>query len=218
MTPFSEIRFETGYIILNTQGGVEYSTDIVEVGSGAESRNQNWQYPKGAWDFGDRKLPDTELDEIVRFFRARKGRTQGFRFKDWGDFKDGGSGVLGLTGVADGTAGPFQMVKNYSSGAETDQRLIRKPVTGTINVFVAGTKLSTSFWSIDYTTGMITFLSGHIPANGQIITWTGEFDVPVRFDADKLSYRFDSTVTSSPGVVVKAYFYIANLPLIEVRA
>lgn len=214
MADFAELRFETGYIIYGTQGGVEFNTEIVEVNSGAETRNSVWNYAKGKWDFGDRKLSDTELTAIITFFRARKGRKQGFRFKDWADYNDGGAGILGLTGLSDGTAGPVQMVKKYVSGADTDYRLIRKPVAGTIKVFKNAVQIAN--WTIDTTTGLIT-LTAPLPAVNDVMTWTGEFDVPVRFDTDSLTHRFDSALIAAPGVVAKPYFYIAPLPLVEVR-
>ena len=214
MSDFAELRFETGYIIYGTQGGVQFNTEIVEVNSGAETRNSIWNYAKSKWDFGDRKLSDTELSAIITFFRARKGRKQGFRFKDWADFKDDGSGILGLTGLSDGTAGPVQMVKKYTSGSETDLRLISKPVAGTVKVFKNA--VQTADWTINTSTGLVTF-TAPLPAVNDVITWTGEFDVPVRFDVDALTHRFESAIISSPGVVSKPYFYISSLPLVEVR-
>jgi len=216
MASFAETRFEAGYIIFGTQGGAQFSTDVVTVGSGFESRNQNWQYGKGKWDFGDRKLPDTELTAIINFFRARKGMAQGFRFKDWGDYKDDGQGTFGTTGLGNSTAGPFQMTKKYVSGADSDLRLIQKPVASTIKVYKNGVLHSTSLWTLNSTTGMITF-SAPYPTGADTISWTGEFDVPVRFNVDDLTYRFDSAATSSPGVVSTAYFYVSALPLVEIR-
>ena len=35
-------------------------------------------------------------------------------------------------------------------------------------------------------TGIVTFLPGHIPAEGAVVTAGFEFDVPVRFDTDRL--------------------------------
>ena len=44
---FNDTRFETGFIIYATDGGVAFSTDIVIVNSGFETRNQVWQYGNG---------------------------------------------------------------------------------------------------------------------------------------------------------------------------
>lgn len=214
MSAFAEVRFEAGYIIYGTEGGAEFNTDIVVYGGGNESRNSNWGYAKGQWNFGDRKMPDSELKAIVNFFRARKGRAQGFRFKDWGDYEDWGAGVLGLTGLGDGATLSFQLVKNYASSSDTDQRLIQKPVAGTVKVYKDAV-LQTSGYTLDTTTGLVLFSVA--PSNGSVLTWTGEFDCPVRFDVDVLKYRFESAVVLTPGTLSTKYFYVSTLPLVEVR-
>lgn len=220
---FSEERLDTGYIIYGTQGGPEFSTDIVELNSGFENRNANWNESKGKWDYGDRKLPDTELRLIIKFFKARKGRANGFRFKDWGDFKvDVTEGILGLSGHGTATA-TYQLYKQYVSGADKDYKKITKPVVGTLKIFKNGVQAPTSGFgavAFDYTTGIVTFSPdsiGNFPQAGDVLTWSGEFDVPVRFDSDQVRYRFDSSITSSPGVVQQAFFFLASLPLVEIR-
>ncbi len=217
MPAFAEVRFETGYIIYGTSGGPEFNTDIVEVSSGAEFRNANWIYAKGSWDYGERKVLEPELVAIRNFFRARKGSAQGFRFKDWGDYKDEDSGILGLTGLATGAVGPFQLVKKYVSGSDTDYRLITKPVAGTISLYDNAALIAPANYTINTVTGQVTFGVGVEPAIGHALTWKGEFDVPVRFDVDKLSARFDSAIISTPGVVQTGAFYLFSLPIVEVR-
>jgi uncharacterized protein (TIGR02217 family) len=163
MAAFAEVRFDTGYIIYGTSGGPEFSTDIVAVNSGSEFRNANWSYAKGQWDYGERKVLEAELILIRNFFRARKGRAQGFRFKDWADYKDENNGIVGLTGLADGTVGPFQLVKKYTSGTDNDYRLIIKPVAGTVTLYDNGTLIDASYYTVDTTTGLVTFGTGHAP-------------------------------------------------------
>jgi uncharacterized protein (TIGR02217 family) len=54
-------------------------------------------------------------------------------------------------------------------------------------VAVAGVvQTPTTAYTVDNTTGLVTFQPGHIPAASQAITTGFEFDVPVRFDTDKL--------------------------------
>jgi hypothetical protein len=48
-----------------------------------------------------------QLDELIAFCRARKGRAYGFRFKDWTDYKATGQ----LTGTGNGAIKIFQLVK-----------------------------------------------------------------------------------------------------------
>jgi uncharacterized protein (TIGR02217 family) len=218
---FNETRFETGYIIYLTDGGPRFSTDVVVVNSGAESRNQVWQYPLGHWDFGDRSMPDNELTEIINFFNAVAGMAIGFRFKDWGDFSViASNGILGPVGVGTGLA-TYQLTKKYVSGSYSTNRVIRKPVSSTVSVFKNGTLVPVganpgNVASIDYTTGTVTFVAPY-PQTTDVITWSGEFDVPVRFDTDQLKYRFDAAHVETPGVLGTKYFYLAPLPLVEIR-
>ena len=160
---FANVRLETGYIIYNTDGGATFSTDIVVVNSGFEQRNQVWLYAGGLWDFGDRKLPDSELTEIINFFRARAGMAEGFLFKDWGDYQaDITNGIIGATGHGTGLP-TYQLTKTYSSGGSVNPRLIQKPVSGTFTGYRNASPITVGGAAgnitIDYTTGIVTFVA-----------------------------------------------------------
>lgn len=60
---------------------------------------------------------------------------------------------------------------------------------------------------MDHATGEVTFLPGHVPGSGAIVTAGFEFDVPVRFDTDKLEISLQSF---KHGV-------IPSIPVVEVR-
>jgi len=64
---------------------------------------------------------------------------------------------------------------------------------------------ATSGWSVDTTTGIVTFTSA--PAAGATITVGFEFDVPVRFDTDTLDITLDIERLGS----------ITSIPLLEIR-
>ena len=83
-------------------------------------------------------------------------------------------------------------------------RRIGKPVAGTVRVARAGVE-AVSGWSVDATTGVVTFAAA--PAVGVLVTAGFEFDVPVRFDTDRLDVTWDLDRLGS----------IASIPLIEVR-
>ncbi len=126
-----------------------------------------------------------QAEAIIAFFRARGGRAQGFRFKDWSDYRASGQ----VLGTGDEARTTFQLVKRYVSGAEEDLRLISKPVAGSVKVYLNGTPQA-SGWSVDTATGLVTFTSA--PAAGAVITADFEFDVPVRFDTDRLEFRLET--------------------------
>ncbi len=158
---FSEERLEDGVVSLQMQGGNEFSTTVVSVNGGFEQRNSNWTQARGQWQVGMRTVSPDEFYAFKSFFMARKGKWQGFRIKDWMDYKDDGAGLLGTTGLASYAIKVYQLYKNYPSGVETYQRKISKPVSGQIEVFVDSVQFPVGAGegnvSIDYATGLVTF-------------------------------------------------------------
>lgn len=158
------------------QGGPEFQTTIVALGTGAEQRNVDWLAQRCSYDIGYGVQHKEDFAEIIKFFYARLGRARGFRFKDWTDFE----AVDQQIGVGDGTNTIFQLRKNYTSLVQY-QRKITRPVSGTVSVRVDGV---TAAFSVNVNTGVVTMSVA--PANGAVVTASFEFDVPVRFDSDKL--------------------------------
>jgi uncharacterized protein (TIGR02217 family) len=205
---FHEIRFPDN-ISRGARGGPERRTQIVELASGDEERNASWANSRRRYDaaYGVRRADD--LAAVVAFFEARNGRLYGFRWKDWGDYKSclpsGIPSVLDQAiDIGDGVTTSFQLVKAYSSGAQTWIRTITKPMVEAVKVAVDGIEQASS-WSVDTTTGQIIFATA--PANSVTITAGFEFDVPVRFDTDMLDVTLDIERLGS----------ITSIPLIEVR-
>jgi uncharacterized protein (TIGR02217 family) len=197
---FIETRFPTD-IAYGSSGGPEYSTDIVITQSGYEQRNANWVQARASYNVAHGIKSQAQLDILIAFFRARRGRADGFRFKDWTDFK----AVSQTIGVGDGSEIEFQLVKTYSSGSVTQTRTITKPVSGTVSIYFDSALQDESVYEVDSTTGIVTFDSP--PASGVEITAAFEFDVPVRFDTDRLSASLDSYASHS--------WY--DIPLVEIK-
>lgn len=155
MADFLEIRLDER-ISYGAQGGPKFSTNIIQIQNGFESRNINWAYPLCEYDisYSVRQLDD--LKEIVKFFRIVKGKAIGFRFKDWSDFdiiqsescfnKD-----LGIIGEQ--TA---QLYKKYDDGfGNIEYRKITKIKENTFKLYKSST-LNNSY-SLNINTGVITF-------------------------------------------------------------
>lgn len=196
---FEEVRFPTD-ISYGASGGPEYSTDIVEIASGYEQRNANWQQSRARYNVAHGVKTKTQLDALIAFFRARKGMANGFRFKDWSDYAVSG----GTIGTGDGSTTQFQLTKTYASGSSSESRDINKPVLGSITIYVDSVEQASGV-SVDTTTGVCTFDSA--PTNGASITADFEFDVPVRFNTDRLSASLDQYGSHSWN----------DIPLIEIR-
>ena len=184
MTGFHEVRFPDN-IAYGATGGPEFATTVVVTGSGREQRNVNWAEARGRWDVASGLKNQAQLDALIAFFRARKGRAHGFRFKDWTDYKATGQ----LLGTGDGVQTLFQLVKRYPSGSAVEVRTVTKPVAGTVRVYKDAVE-QLSGWSVDVTTGLITFTTA--PTVGVQITADCEFDVPVRFDTDHMAVTIES--------------------------
>ncbi len=188
---FHEIRFPIE-ISLGRRGGPRRLTDIVTLASGREQRNSRWAHSLRRYDAGLGVRTLDALHEVVAFFEERRGRLCGFRFRDKVDCRSGPPtrAVTALDqriGTGDGAAATFQLVKTYGGAHAPYERVIAKPVAGTVRVAVDGVErqAGTGF-GCDATTGLVTFLPGFVPAPGSAVTAGFAFDVPVRFDTDEL--------------------------------
>ena len=208
---FHEIRFPTE-IARGSQGGPERRTDVVVLGSGFEERNSRWADSRRTYNagYGVKSLDD--LHGVVAFFEERRGRLYGFRWRDHADFKSCGpeaapSPLDQQIGVGDGTTASFQLVKTYGSAFAPWTRTIRKPVAGTVVIAVAGVVKPATAFAVDTTTGRVTFTHAGIPAVGTPVTAGFVFDVPARFDTDRLDVNLSGFRHGA----------IPHIPIVEVR-
>jgi len=211
-TAFHEILFPLD-VALKSAGGPERRTDIVVLGSGAEERNARWVHSRRRYDAGYGVKTFEALSAVVAFFEERRGRLHGFRWRDRLDHASAapGSAVAPADqalGTGDGTRTAFQLVKTYGGTLAPYQRPIVKPVAGSVRVAVAGSAVAAGVaFTVDTTTGLITFLSGHVPPNGASVTAGFLFDVPVRFDTDYLEIDLSAFAAGA----------IPKIPLVEIK-
>ena len=182
MNSFLEIQFPTE-VSYGAIGGPEFSTDVITCNNGLEMRNINWQTPRLRFNLNPAIKTKAQLEEIVAFFRICHGKALGFRFKDWSDFK------LEKQLIARGNDidKNFQLIKTYGIGEMKSIRKITKPVHNSIIIYLNERKVLAN---IDYSKGIISFDTP--PKNNEKIIIDGEFDVPVRFDIDRLSTSIES--------------------------
>ncbi len=207
---FHEVRFPEN-MSFGSVGGPERRTEVVTLSNGFEERNTPWAHSRRRYDAGMGMRSLDDLEALISFFEARRGRLFGFRWKDWTDYKscipseDIGPEDQSI-GTGDGAQSEFGLIKQYLSGAEGYARPVRKPVEGTVRVALGGVEASIGIeFTVDVTAGTVSFASP--PAAGVVITAGFEFDVPVRFDAD----RIDSSLGGfSAGE-------IPSVPVVEVR-
>lgn len=166
------------------QGGPLFKTTVLMAASGDEQRIPEWDICRGEWDIGYGIRSKALLLVVIAFFRAVMGKAFSFRFKDWGDFQATDQNF----GTGDGSTVQFQLKVTYSSLSDVPAivrsyvRSIKLPRSTGLVIKVNGTP--TVLYTL-LTGGIIQFNSA--PTNGHALTWTGEFDVPVRFDVDKIA-------------------------------
>ena len=199
MTDFAEVQFPTD-ISYGATGGPMFLTDVVTTISGHEQRNSKWSQSRAKYNVASGVKTETQWQALIAFFRARRGKAVGFRFKDWSDYKVESVQI----GVGDDSTTEFQLVKIYSSGPVAVSRDITKPVAGSVDIYVDSI-LQSSGVSVDTATGIVTFTTP--PAMDEVITADFEFDVPVRFDTDEMAVSMDSFDAGN----------WSSIPLIEVR-
>jgi uncharacterized protein (TIGR02217 family) len=211
MTAFHETLFPLD-IALRSAGGPQRRTDIVALGSGREERNARWAHSRRRYDAGYGVKTLEALSQVVAFFEERRGMLYGFRWRDRLDRSSGAGEAVTPTdqviGTGDGSTATFQLVKTYGTVYAPYQRPVVKPVAGSVRVAVNGVErvVDTDF-TVDITTGAVTFLPGHVPGNGQSVTAGFLFDVPVRFDTDYLEVDLSAFAAGA----------IPKIPLVEIR-
>lgn len=207
---FHEVRFPAN-LSFGSVGGPERRTEIVALTNGFEERNTPWAASRRRYDAGVGLRSLDDVADLIAFFEARQGQLCGFRWKDWSDYKSGRPSAPvdyedQHIGTGDGVRTAFQLVKSYSSGGVAQVREIRKPVAGTVRVGLQGDALQEGVhFSVDPATGIVTFASA--PAVGERVTAGFEFDVPVRFDTDRIQVSVASFQAGD----------VPQVPVVEIR-
>jgi uncharacterized protein (TIGR02217 family) len=193
---------------LGAAGGPEFQTQIATLDSGFEQRNLQWQSARLRYDAGIGVRSEADLAALLSFFRARRGQALGFRFRDPMDHSSSADGLSAPDatdqhlGQGDGMRLRFGLRKTYG-GAQGEERLITRPVAGSVRVAVAGVE-QLSGWSIE-AMGVVRF--DEAPPPGAEVTAGFSFDVPVRFATDRLDITLAGWRAGE----------VPNVPIVELR-
>jgi len=171
-------------------GGPTFTVTRVALFSGIVARNAERMRPKYRYRAPYEHIQQVDHDAVIQAFMATMGPLYGFRFKDWADYEATGE-VLGT--AAGGAGETMQLVKAYDFGSGTLSRTIKKPVTGTVQLYEDAVALAST---VNTTTGIVTFTS----TAGKVITADFEFDVPVMFDSETMEFNFASYRTHSTDI------------------
>lgn len=207
---FHEVRFPAN-LSFGSTGGPERRTEIVTLANGFEERNTPWSQSRRRYDAGVGMRSLDDIEQLIGFFEARQGQMYGFRWKDWSDFKSCAPSQDiqfddQVIGSGDGQTQSFQLVKTYRSGSQSYGRTVTKPVTGSVRAGVDGVALAEGVhYDIDTVQGRVVFVDP--PETGAAVTAGFEFDVPVRFDTDRIQTSVASFQAGD----------IPSVPVVELR-
>jgi len=194
---------------LGARGGPERATEVVTLASGREERNSRWLHSRRRYNAGYGVKSRADMAAVLAFFEERRGRFHSFLWRDGLDHSSNGTeaptALDQAIGTGDGETVSFALTKRYGASFDPYMRTITKPVAGTVLVAVTGVALSATDFSVDPLTGVVTL--DVAPAVEAAVTAGFLFDVPVRFDIDRLDVELTSFDAAE----------IPSIPLIEVR-
>lgn len=208
---FHEVRFPLR-LSLGASGGPGRRTDIVALSNGGETRNARWADARRRYDAGTGLRGLDDLYQLTAFFEARRGQLYGFRFRDPVDHASAppGQAVTAIDqqiGIGDGVKVLFELSKTYADAGGATTRRIEKPAEGSVVLAVGGLSLDPGDYAVDHATGVVTIAPGSVPAPGAIVTAGYEFDIPVRFDTDRIEISLAAFKAGS----------VPSVPLLEIR-
>lgn len=165
------------------QGGPTKDVLIKRLVSGREKRKPQSYYFLHTYILPLQNVAKVEyLAEVKNLYMAMDGATDSFNVKDWGDFE----AVNEPLGVSPAGSTPVQLLRTYSVGPASRTRIITKPRAGAVIRQNGTPKAGT----LDLATGLFTPTTAWTPA--AVLTWSGEFMVPVRFDQMSLQSSIDN--------------------------
>lgn len=208
LSSFHDVAFPLG-VSFGAPGGPEWRNEIVALNSGHEKRNARWSMSRRFYDAGTGVRSLNDLRDVLRFFEARRGSLYAFRFRDPFDHLSSGQDAPPqatdqLLGRGDGVTRQFQLVKNYGDY----QRPISKPLVDTVQLAVEGNVLTYGeAYSVNWLSGVVELSESHVPPPQAKVTAGFLFDVPVRFDTDRLTASIAGFKAGE----------IPSIPIVEVK-
>lgn len=223
---FLEIEFPRAIAFHRIGSPSGWLTTVNQGISGQEQRNQNWGSSRGKWTCSVRtpsaaqrgSVSQANFVEILLAFHLNAGgKAIAFRLKDALDDQFTNQQI----GVGTGSSHTLQLIKSYTIGGRTYIRNITKPIWHTVTDY-AGNALTDTVtlafngtpqtygvsWTLDPTTGLVTCTA----PNTDVITASGQFHYPVRFDVDELPMRVEESDVAGGNPIVT----IDSCPLVEV--
>lgn len=166
-------------------GGPTWRTLVTPLRNRFERRNVQASRPQHQFrgSFDRREAEVVEI--LLNTYNATFGAAYGFRFRNYLDYRSESEPL----GLASGVSQSIQLVKTYTFGGQSNAVPIRKPNSDVI-IYADGIAIAAT---VITTTGMVTVTADP----GQILTWSGTFDVPVRFETDDFAATMETVNATS---------------------
>lgn len=216
---FDEILLDPGlFTIPDATGSPEFANTMARApGTGQMAVNIVRYDPQHVWQFDFKAVtPSTgefthEMDYFNNIWYGGWGSAYGLRVRIETDHL----AVEEVLGTGDGTTTQWFLTRTYNRPGTTDHPYIRyicKPVPGVAHlsadsvtlhepdgiaarvveepfkIFNNGVEVTSGF-TISNTTGILTFSVA--PLAGHVISWTGQFDTPMRFATNSFQQKAD---------------------------
>lgn len=158
------------------QTAPEFDTLIRTLRNGRERRRPRWEFCKHRYSLPFQAIRDHKyLTKLKAAFLSARGASESFLVKDYSDYRVSKQTI----GIGDGVAVSFPLLKDYTFGNASYQRRILHPLRDIYTV--NGVSAQAIF---DNVSGTVIFDAA--PDIGDVIQWSGEFRVPVRFENDNM--------------------------------
>lgn len=206
-----------GFISQGSEAAPVSLVDIARGPTGYEQRRSRRSRRLRRFNLVKNIRTSNDVYDLLSFFEVMNGPQHSFAMQnllDWKSCKpeDTISALDATIGTGDGTNLAFQLKKQFKvtkldASVIAIDRTVYLPVQGTVLIAVDGvTKTETTHYTINYSTGAVTFTGGNAPANLKLVTAGFHFNEKVRFDTNDLSQVMEYIkVGSAP-----------SIPLIEV--
>jgi uncharacterized protein (TIGR02217 family) len=166
MPDFLEERLPVG-VRMGASYADEYNVEITQTASGSEYRRLVHAYPRRVFNLSYTQITADLWSQVLALYHRAYGMYAGFRVKSYDDYTTNARTAAptatdqALQEITAGTV--YQMQVAYGAGGTPlgigrPVRTIYKPVAGTTRVAIGALEQATpAMWSVDTTTGRVTF-------------------------------------------------------------